>query len=373
MAVVDRIIERADRLTVTERRIAEVLATEPQTIAFGTVAGVAKRAGTSGPSVVRLAVKLGYQGFVELQADVQRELAEQLGPARDRIRQRPPTDLLGRVASQEQDNVVRTLRQIDAEAFERTVGLLADADRRVWVLPGEVTRPVGAALALQLGQLRRGVVLLDGSEVSVSRSLAALAAGDVLVAIDIHRYERWLVETLSWTVSERQPVVVALTDSPLSPLVAGAAEVFFVAAHGVGPFDSMTGSLAVVNALVVGVSACLRDTAPTRLDAIEGAWVATRSLVVEPGRRPAPEPAESEPPELGRRPPAGPPESELTGPERRPAAESQVPEHATRPPPGSELTEPGRRPATEPVSSPGVAIAELATEGQPAEVSAGEV
>src|SRR5207248_3098152 len=84
MGVVERIMAHADRLTATERKIAEVLASEPQTIAFGTVAQVAQRAGTSGPSVVRLAVKLGYDGFVGLQADVQAELARQLGPARDR-------------------------------------------------------------------------------------------------------------------------------------------------------------------------------------------------------------------------------------------------------------------------------------------------
>jgi DNA-binding MurR/RpiR family transcriptional regulator len=284
MTVVDRIIERAERLTTTERKIAEILAGEPQTIAFGTVAGVARRAGTSGPSVVRLAVKLGYQGFVELQAAVQGELADQLGPARDRIRRRPPADLLERVAIQEQDNVALTLQQVSGEAFDRTVGLLADPGRRVWVLPGEVTFPVGQVLALQLGQLREEVTLLGGSEVSVNRSLAALSAGDPLVVIDIHRYERWLVETVAWALAEREAAVVAMTDSPLSPLVAGAAEAFFVAAQGIGPFDSMTGSLALANALVVGVAARLREPAAAHLDAIEAAWVANRSLVAEPGR-----------------------------------------------------------------------------------------
>jgi DNA-binding MurR/RpiR family transcriptional regulator len=282
MTVVDRIIECADRLTATERRIAKVLADEPQTVAFGTVAGVAKRVGTSGPSVVRLAVKLGFDGFVGLQAEVQQELADQLGPARDRIRRRPPANLLERVVRKEQDNVGRTLGQVDGDAFERSVALLADLRRQVWVLAGEVSRPIGACLALQLGQLRENVQLLEGSEVTVKRHLAAVRSADVVVAMDIHRYERWLVKTLSWVAAERQPSVLALTDSPLSPLVAGATEAFFVAAEGVGPFDSMTASLALVNALVVGVAARLRDSATTRLDAIESAWLADRSLVAEP-------------------------------------------------------------------------------------------
>jgi len=282
--VVDRIVERAGKLTATERRIAEVLAAEPQTVAFGTVAGVARRAGTSGPSVVRLAVKLGYQGFVGLQAQVQRELADQLGPARDRIRRHPPIDLMERVAAREQDNVGRTLGQVGTEQFERAVGLLSDLGRQVWVMGGEVSLPIGACLVLQLGQLREGVSLLVGPEVTVKRALAATAPADVVVVMDIHRYERWLVETLAWVVADRGPSVVAMTDSPLSPLLAGATESFFVAAEGIGPFDSMTGTLALVNALVVGVAARLRETATTRLDAIEAAWMANRSLVAEPGR-----------------------------------------------------------------------------------------
>jgi DNA-binding MurR/RpiR family transcriptional regulator len=282
MGVVERIMTHAERLTSTERKIAEVLAAEPQTIAFGTVAQVAQRAGTSGPSVVRLAVKLGYEGFVDLQADVQAELARQLGPARDRIRQRPPTDLLARVEAAEQDNVLWTLHAITPEALEGTVGRLSDRRHRAWILAGEVTAPISAVLASQIAQLRDGVTRLAGSEVAVSRGLAGLEPGDTLVAIDIRRYERSLVSMVRWAC-EQGATLIAITDSPLSPLVAGATHTFFISAQGVGPFDSMTGAMALANVLVTGVAARLRQSAPARLDAIEAAWSAAGALVAEPG------------------------------------------------------------------------------------------
>jgi len=56
------------QLTPAERRVAAVVADDPEAVAFGTVADVARRAGTSGATVVRLAAKLGFDGFVELQA-----------------------------------------------------------------------------------------------------------------------------------------------------------------------------------------------------------------------------------------------------------------------------------------------------------------
>jgi DNA-binding MurR/RpiR family transcriptional regulator len=287
MPVVDRIVAHANRLTTTERKIAAVLADEPQTVAFGTVAQVARRAGTSGPSVVRLAVKLGYDGFVDLQADVQSELAQQLGPARDRIRQSPAGDLVERVLSAEQDNVARTLHAIDRGALERAGSRLADESHQLWVLAGTETTPIGAVLASQIGQLRAGVVRLRGSEVAVSRSLAGLRPGDTLVAVDIHRYERWLVAIADWAC-DRGADLVAITDGPLSPLAAHAVETFFISARGIGPFDSMTAGMVLVNVLVASVAVRLRETAADRLDAIEDVWTSSRALV--DGRRDADSP-----------------------------------------------------------------------------------
>jgi len=79
--------------------------------------------------------------------------------------------------------------------------------------------------------------------------------------------------------------VIAITDSPLSPLGTLAAETFLMAAEGVGPFDSLVGVIALANALVGGVAARLRQSATSRLDAIEAAWTATNALVAEPAEQ----------------------------------------------------------------------------------------
>lgn len=277
MTVIDRIAAHAGRLTASERKVAAVLADEPQAIAFGTVAQVAKRAATSGPSVVRLAVKLGYEGFVGLQAEVQSELAQQLGPARERIRQRPPNDLVSQVQATEQDNVALSLHNINRAALERAAAALSDLRRHVWVYPGELTAPVGLVLSTFLGQLRPGVSLLAGSDMAVGRALIDLEPSDPLVAIDIHRYERSLVSMVGWA-RDRGAMLIALTDSPLSPLARQAAETFFMSARGVGPFDSVVGGVALANVMVSAVAAKLRDSAAGRLDSIEVAWSDWRAL-----------------------------------------------------------------------------------------------
>ncbi|HET9689982.1 MAG TPA: MurR/RpiR family transcriptional regulator [Acidimicrobiales bacterium] len=281
MGVVDRIVEHAERLTATERRITELLAAEPQAIAFGTVAQVAGRASTSGPSVVRLAVKLGYSGFVGLQAAVQEELASQLGPAHQRRDTDEPTDLRSRAQRREMGNVAATLDAVPEATLDHVVRRVADRDRRVWVIGGEVTGPVASSLAGQLASLRDGVALIGGSPAAIGRALAGMGRGDVLVAIDVRRYEHTVVDTVRIAV-RRGADVVAITDGPLSPLATPPACPLFVAASGVGPFDSMTGALALANLIASATAGRLQAVATRRFEAVEDAWGALDAIVGAP-------------------------------------------------------------------------------------------
>ena len=279
--VAERIAERRDLLSPAERQVAEVVLRQPEGVAFGTVAEVAAVADTSGATVVRLATRLGYQGFSELQASVRVALgARPLRPAVERIRTAVGGDAgddpVGATLVAELDNVRRTLAAIDGAAFARAVDLLASVDR-VGGLPGRcgcwpaTPRPASARCsATDLGILRDDVLAVHGSPAAVTRLLGPLGGGaaPVVVAIDLRRYERWVVAAAR-EAAAAGAVVIAVTDGPLSPLAAVAEVSFAVTAEGAGPFDSHTGTLALVNALVTGVAARLRESATTRVDALE--------------------------------------------------------------------------------------------------------
>jgi DNA-binding MurR/RpiR family transcriptional regulator len=271
MAIAPRISEAADVLTPSERRLADVVLADPQAVAFGTVATLAAQAGTSGPTVVRFATKLGFQGFADLQSEAQREIADALRPATTRIRERPAGDVVARVLAADVENVRATLGALDPTAFDDAIALLSDRRRRVFVLAGELARGVGIVLVTQLDLLRDGVVALGGTPVRVARQLADVAEGDVVIAIEHRRYERWLLDALEHA-REAGAEVLALTDSSLSPVAEDARQAFVVAADGVGPFDSHTATLALVNAFGAAVAARLRKTATERLDQIETSW-----------------------------------------------------------------------------------------------------
>lgn len=275
--LVRRIERHAEHLPPAERRVAEVVLADPSAAAFATVAELGVRAATSGATVVRLATRLGYDGWAGLQAEARQRIDQRLRPATERIREHATHDLLGATAAREAQNVHQTLAAVAPDDFARALDLLSDPGRGVRVLAGTAQDGVGTLLADALDLLRPGVERLVGSPVRVAAQVAHTAPGDVLVAIDLRRYERWVIDAMVASAAEGA-VVVALTDSPLSPLARAAEVSFTVAAEGAGPFDSHVGTLALINALTSGVAARRRRPATRRLDQVEAAWAQADAL-----------------------------------------------------------------------------------------------
>lgn len=266
-------------LAPAERLVVETILGEPARVAFGTVAELATRSGTSGPTVLRVARKLGFDGYRSLQAAAQAEITGALEPAAARIRRTSAghDDPLGRAAVAEVANVEATLRAADPGAFTLAVRLLADRKRRVVVLAGDAEAGIAATAASQLAQLRDGIEVLAGVPTAVAARIALAGTSDVVLAVDVRRYDAWVLDALP-RLRDAGAEVVAVTDGPLSPLATGAAAWFAVTAEGAGPFDSHVGTLALLHALVAGVADRLRGSATDRLDRIEAAWSESGAL-----------------------------------------------------------------------------------------------
>ena len=278
MQVAGRITDAGSLLTTAERRVAEVVLNTPQLVAFGTVAELADAATVGAATVVRLAAKLGYDGFTALQAAVQNELSNQLRPAAVRIREAVGGVGVRRHLQHELDNVQNTLLGVDEDTIAASTAHLADLSRTVVVLTGDASTGICTQFVGDLASLRPGAELLKGNEVAISRRLSQIQKGDTVVAVDLRRYDRWVVEAAT-EAKRRGAWLLALTDSALSPLAGIADASMVLTAGGIGPFDSHVGTLALLNVLVAAAAERLRDTATERLDRAEAAWSARSQLI----------------------------------------------------------------------------------------------
>jgi len=279
MDVEQRVRHRAGDLTPTERRIADVVLARPQVVAFGTVAEVAEASDAGAATVVRFAAKLGFDGFTGMQSEVRDGLARRLRPAAERIREDITTHTSAAQLHAEAavGNVRATLDAVEAGDLRAVVERLADDTRPVLVLSGAASRGVAAQFLGDLEQLRPGCRLLDGNPVDVARVLALAGPQPVVVALDLRRYERWVLGTLA-AAREAGAWIVALTDNVLSPVAESSDRSFVVAAASTGPFDSHVGTLALLDLFVVEAAAARRVAATERIDRIEAAWTAADAL-----------------------------------------------------------------------------------------------
>lgn len=277
MEVEARVRDVGPQLTAAERRVAQVVLQQPQLVAFGTVADLAEAAGAGAATVVRLAAKLGFDGFSALQASVQHDFSRQLRPAAERIRELAGDQPIARHRSAELSNVEATLDAVDPATLDAVVSLLADVDRDVLVLAGDAEQGVAQQFATDLGALRPGVAIVTGSDVGVRRQLALARNGATVVVVDLRRYERWLLDMFE-LAKQSGHTTVALSDGVLSPLAMSADHSFGVSASSVSPFDSHVGTLALFDLIVANAAERLRESATERLELVEAAWAEGGSL-----------------------------------------------------------------------------------------------
>lgn len=263
--------ERIERLTPTDRRIAKSLLDDPGVVAFGTAASFAAHVGAGVGSVHRLAIQLGYSGFRDLQEHVQKEISQRLRPAAERIKTTTSGDVIDIALRSETENVSKTLSAIDRAALSSAVKLIGNEALRIFIVGGNSSSGIALHLSEELRLLRSDVNLLAGNPVALSAQIALAKKGDVLVVIDFHRYDRWLVDLTERAVDSGL-VLISIADSLLAPFAPSAYCHFTVSARSATPFDSHVGTLALCSVLVGSVAKSLKRAASRRLDSIESEW-----------------------------------------------------------------------------------------------------
>jgi DNA-binding MurR/RpiR family transcriptional regulator len=271
--------ERLRSLTLAgaELRVAEAVLSDLERVAFGTVADLAKSAGTGGATVMRLAAKAGFDGFKDLQEAVQRDLSTRLRPAAERIREQKSTITLANSANTEIANVQRTLDAVDGASLLLAAKTLTSA-KTVAVIASDAAQGVASLFAADLGMLRPSVIPLFGGTVGAVRSSARLGKGDTVVVVDVARYDRAVVDVVR-ALRTSEVTVIALTDSALAPVAKDALVSLTFVDTGVGPFDSYVGALALLNLLVAEVARRLLGSATDHLDRLEARWTELDALL----------------------------------------------------------------------------------------------
>jgi len=248
----DVIRQRMGECSPAERKVARMLLADYPDAGFETVARLASRAGVSGPTVVRFATRLGFQGFPDFQRGLRTETT-----VAERASAGPDTPLLAAVEATAKA-MVRTVATLPPYDVAEAVELLADRRRQVYVVGGSL---LAGYLHQLLATVRSGAHLVANPPVT---TVADLAARDVLVVFDLPPYEP-SVTALARHAAKQHAKVVLFTAAGLSPAAAHAEVVLPSEASP----RALTPAIALLEALAGDVLARLGADGAARLERAE--------------------------------------------------------------------------------------------------------
>jgi DNA-binding MurR/RpiR family transcriptional regulator len=267
MSLANLVASLHERLTPAEQRIAKAVLADPMLLTFGTVSALAIHVDTSNPTVVRFAIKLGFEGFGELQQYARDEISQRLTSPSQRVRQ---DEAVAPLQSKIENAVQAAFEVLTSDCLDAMAAPIVSANN-VWILSGETSMSGAVTLASGLTMVRPNVRLIQ--EHSSARDLCGAKQGDVAVVFDFSRYRRNSV-VVARALADLGVEIVAITDGPFSPLSSLTENRCELVIPAVGPFDSSVPAVIAAELLVAHVVTELRDEARDRIDRLEQFWQA---------------------------------------------------------------------------------------------------
>ena len=262
-ALRERIRDRFDDLSPHLQRVARLALDEPNQFALQTIAAIAERLKIQPSTVIRFAKEFGYDGFSGMQQVFKLRLIEGGARYREQVYEESHAGNGAGGTADSLHGCIDTLiaslealrRDVRPEQVEQAIDLCASA-RHIYVAGLRRSHPIATYFAYSLNRLERRCSLLDFAGGMAAQQVANMGHDDLLIAIAFTPYTALVVDIVR-DASLRDLPILALTDTPSSPLAANASLAFFVDNESGGQFRPISGAIGLVQTIIVGLSASL--------------------------------------------------------------------------------------------------------------------
>ena len=263
-----------DSFSKGQKRIAAFILDNYDRAAFMTAAKLGETASVSESTVVRFAAQLGYDGYPDMQKALQELIRgrltsiQRIQVSRDQM---TGSDILGSVMQRDMNSIHDVIERLDREEFERVVDKLLHA-KHIYILGVRSSSFLAGYLNFYLHLIFKNVTLVQSSAAGeIYEQLVHIGLGDVLVSISFPRYSKMAIHAVEFAC-QRGGDVVAVTDSPMSPMYKMASASLLASSDMISFVDSMAAPLSLLNALILAVGQQRRDDLSATLAEMEQVW-----------------------------------------------------------------------------------------------------
>ena len=261
------------KLSKGQKLIAEFIMDNYDKAAFMTAATLGATVGVSESTVVRFANTLGYDGYRELQKELQELIKNKLTTVQRISLSKDFTDYensLKQVIKKDMGNIEKTLNEIDYHTFQKAVEITLEAEN-VYVLGLRSSSFLAGYLGFYLKFLLDSVSIVTSGPNDVFEQLLKAKDNDVIIGISYPRYSKRTLDALDYGKGKGCKVV-GITDSLISP-AAQYSDVTLIASSNMLSFvDSLVAPMSLINAFIVAIGIEKRDDITTYFEDLENIW-----------------------------------------------------------------------------------------------------
>lgn len=269
--VLERLADELSELTPEARKAATYVLENPRDVGVSTVREIADAANVKPNTVVRMARQIGFEGYEDFRAPFRDAIRQGAADFPDRARWlqeiRKSEDLGGLYADMVQD-VLRNVEETFAGISTDDLKISAEA---IWAARNVFTLGVGVNNSIarnftylaSTGMKEFHAIPRPGS--TPVDDLAWADKSDVLIAITCKPYRTEVVKAVE-IAREQGMVIVALSDSPASPILRLADHGFVVSVDTPQFFPSSVSIIALLETLLSFVIAVASDEIVERVE-----------------------------------------------------------------------------------------------------------
>lgn len=261
-------------LSKGHKRIADFITEHYDKAAFMTAAKLGESVGISESTVVRFAAELGFDGYPELQNNLQELIKNRLTS----VQRMEVADInlgerhvLDKALAADIEMIRATLEQTSREGFAAAVDAINKAGK-IYILGVRSSASLASFMAFYFNLFRDNVHLVDSASASeIFEQMYRITKNDLCIAISFPRYSKQTINALRF-VRDRGATIVSITDSDSSPIAALADHLLVARSNMVSFVDSLVAPLSLINALIAAAAKSRSEDVYNNLHALETIW-----------------------------------------------------------------------------------------------------
>jgi DNA-binding MurR/RpiR family transcriptional regulator len=217
--LIDKIQSRFDSLSKNQKKIADFVIDNFDSVPFIDINEISKKLGLSVASVVRFCQSIGFSGFSEFKTAVSESLKKHLNNKEIFSlidKHKIPNDILSSVANLDVKNINDTLILIDRKVFDYVIEEIVKS-HKVYTAGLGISYLLAEILSYQLNQVGVDASVLKHTHTLFHEQVLYMTKKDLLICLSFPPYSKETISVAEFA-QKKGIKVISITNRPTAPI-----------------------------------------------------------------------------------------------------------------------------------------------------------